>query len=142
MQQQYLDRRSPHEHESGPRSLEVGPRGGGALYLHRTMLLVHLALAGLASVAAAEPLLTAKALREGVPSLPLGLHRHLVAQERSAAQPAQGPAWTASSDQLAFSSSDEVQDYPAHTFQQLVSHDPVRPPPPSAPLPSPPGSQS
>ncbi|GAA5913102.1 hypothetical protein JCM8208_000741 [Rhodotorula glutinis] len=93
------------------------------------MHLVHLALAGLASAAAAEPLLAAKALRDGVPSLPLGLHRHLVAHERAAAQLAQGPAWTAGNDQLAFSSSEPAQDYPAHTFQQLVSHDPSVPAP-------------
>ncbi|GAA5846293.1 hypothetical protein JCM9279_005895 [Rhodotorula babjevae] len=93
------------------------------------MLLVPLALAGLASVAAAEPLLTAKALRDSVPSLPLRLHRHLLARERSAAHGAQAPAWTASSDQLAFSGTEAVQDYPAYTFEQLVSHDPAVPPP-------------
>ncbi|GAA5938535.1 hypothetical protein JCM3775_002153 [Rhodotorula graminis] len=92
------------------------------------MLVVHLALAGLASLAAAEPLLTTRALRDGVPALPLGLHRHLAAQERAAAQLAQGPAWPAGADQLAFSSAETVQDNPAHTFQQLVSHDPAVPP--------------
>ena len=45
------------------------------------MLLASALLAGLASLVVAEPLLTAKALLDGSPALPLGLHRRLRIQE-------------------------------------------------------------
>ncbi|GAA5950101.1 hypothetical protein JCM21900_004598 [Sporobolomyces salmonicolor] len=101
------------------------------------LLLVLPALAGLAA-AQLHPILTSTQLRKDTPALPLGLYRHLRRTEAAAAaaQTSPEPSYLLGlADQLPFSASPpstarpSSRRYPAHAFDQLVSHDPLVPPP-------------
>ncbi|GAA5922676.1 hypothetical protein JCM1841_001100 [Sporobolomyces salmonicolor] len=104
------------------------------------MQLLLLILPALASLAAAQlhPVLTSTQLRKDTPALPLGLYRHLRRTEAAAAaaQTSPEPSYLLGlADQLPFSASPpstvrpSSRRYPAHAFDQLVSHDPLVPPP-------------
>nr|AGJ83950.1 serine carboxypeptidase [Glaciozyma antarctica] len=89
------------------------------------MLLLSLLLSLLAgALATAKPALTSFQLQRSVPSLPLGLFRHLRSLETSSLQDVSSHA-----DQLTFSVPSPSSLYTAHTFDQLVSHDPNVPAP-------------
>lgn len=82
-------------------------------------------LAAGAQLAAAKPVLTSFQLKKSAPSLPLGLFRRLHALENASDQQLSSQA-----NQLTFSvPSTSSSSYSAHTFDQLVSHDPEVPAP-------------
>lgn len=101
-------------------------RGGPSPPLSPQMLLLSLlATATALQLATAKPPLTSFQFQKSIPSLPLGLFRHLHSLE-SAASPQELPLHA---DQLTFSVLSPASLYPAHTFDQLVSHDPAVPAP-------------
>ena len=96
------------------------------------MLIPLIALPVLAAVSANSQALDSRTLIKEVPSLPLGLYRHLQAAEAAQLGTQEQDYLIGDSKQLPFlspSSSSSSPSFTPHTFDQLVSHDPDVPAP-------------
>ncbi|GAA5967319.1 hypothetical protein JCM3765_005600 [Sporobolomyces pararoseus] len=98
------------------------------------MLIPLVAFPILAAISANSQALDSRTLIKEVPSLPLGLYRHLQAAESAQLGTPEQDYFNGDSKQLPFlspSASSSSPSFTPHTFDQLVSHDPDVPAPSS-----------